>query len=327
MAASRAPTPSGRTAGTRSRTCVARRDPKGNKNGGTEIGNSGIWIGDYTTEPENGGLGVFAHEFGHDLGLPDLYDTAGGDNGTGFWTVMSAGSWLNRGGDSIGTLPDYMDPWSKLFLGWLDYRVVMYGQAQNLKLGSAAGGTGKPQAIIVTLPDKDGKANYYIAENRTYSGYDEGLQTGPYVFGWSDTRPKWVKRFPYQNGLLVWYVDTSYGDNNTSSHPGGGLDLPVDARPTAIKFSDGTLLGNRRQPFDATFGQESTDAVKFYRLGEAVKVPSSKAIPVFDDSEAKRYWDKDNPWNSVIVAGSGTRIEVAHTSALGDQMTVKVSFN
>ena len=72
------------------------------------LGNSGIWIGDYTTEPENGGLGVFAHEFGHDLGLPDLYDTAGGDNGTGFWTLMSGGSWLNEGKDSIGTKPGYM---------------------------------------------------------------------------------------------------------------------------------------------------------------------------------------------------------------------------
>ena len=33
---------------------------------------TGIWVGDYTIQPENGGLGVFAHEFGHDLGLPDL---------------------------------------------------------------------------------------------------------------------------------------------------------------------------------------------------------------------------------------------------------------
>ncbi|MER6693333.1 immune inhibitor A domain-containing protein, partial [Streptomyces minutiscleroticus] len=30
----------------------------------------GIWVGDYTIQPENGGLGVFAHEYGHDLGLP-----------------------------------------------------------------------------------------------------------------------------------------------------------------------------------------------------------------------------------------------------------------
>jgi M6 family metalloprotease-like protein len=301
--------------------------PKGNKNGGTEIGKSGIWIGDYTTEPENGGLGVFAHEFGHDLGLPDLYDTAGGDNGTGFWTVMSAGSWMNHGGDSIGTTPDYMDPWSKLFLGWLDYRVVLYGHDQELKLGPAAGGSGHPQAIIVTLPDKDGHQNYYIAENRTYTGYDATLKNGPYLFGWTDTRPKWVERFPYQNGLLVWYIDESYGDNNTISHPGHGLDLPVDARPTAIKFPDGTLLGNRRQPFDATFGQERTDAVTFHRLGVPVKVPSHKAISVFDDSRPKAYWAKDNPMNSVIVAGTGTRIEVANTSILGDKMLVKISFN
>ena len=110
------------------------------------IGKSGIWIGDYTTEPENGGLGVFAHEFGHDLGLPDLYDTGtGGDNGTGFWTLMSGGSWMNHGGNSIGTTPDYMDPWSKLFVGWLDYEVVLIqGTMAQVKLGPAAGGSGTP---------------------------------------------------------------------------------------------------------------------------------------------------------------------------------------
>ncbi|MFC7481545.1 immune inhibitor A domain-containing protein [Luedemannella flava] len=77
--------------------------PEGNLYGGAPIGDTGIWVGDYTTEPENGGLGVFAHEYGHDLGLPDLYDTAGGDNGTAFWTLMSGGSWLNHGKQDIGS--------------------------------------------------------------------------------------------------------------------------------------------------------------------------------------------------------------------------------
>ena len=40
---------------------------------GVRIGGSNYWVGDYTIEPENGGVGVFAHEFAHDLGLPDLY--------------------------------------------------------------------------------------------------------------------------------------------------------------------------------------------------------------------------------------------------------------
>ena len=114
---------------------AGKTGPTGNLLGGVPLGNSGIWIGDYTTEPENGGLGVFAHEFGHDLGLPDLYDTAGGDNGTGFWTLMSGGSWLNHGTDSIGTTPGYMGA-----------------------VGEAAARLARLQGGAPTAPDADGQA-------------------------------------------------------------------------------------------------------------------------------------------------------------------------
>ena len=116
---------------------IGSTGPANFKGGGVQIGNSGIWVGDYTTEPENGGLGVFTHEFGHDLGLADYYDTAGGDNSTAFWTLMSSGSWLNTGGDSIGTKPGYMGPHEKLLLGWLDYALVKYGQNRNVRVGPA----------------------------------------------------------------------------------------------------------------------------------------------------------------------------------------------
>ncbi|MEJ2487570.1 MAG: immune inhibitor A, partial [Anaerolineales bacterium] len=42
--------------------------------GGIQIGDSDFWLNKYIINPENGGVGVFAHEYGHDLGLPDLYD-------------------------------------------------------------------------------------------------------------------------------------------------------------------------------------------------------------------------------------------------------------
>lgn len=455
--------------------------PEQNKLGGVPLGSSGIWIGDYTTEPENGGLGVFSHEFGHDLGLPDLYDTAGGDNGTGFWTLMSGGSWMNHGTDSIGTTPGYMGAWEKLQLGWLDYQTVDFGEKSTVKLGPADLATkNSSQAVLVNLPDKtittdyntphsgstewwsgsasnmsstltrsvdltsastaavtawlqndteadydylygevssdngstwtqvgtpvsgsfdwtqttwdlssfagkavqfrfryssDGGVNeagsflddiavvvngapvftddvesgdngwtasggfsrmggsttvtashYYLAENRVYSGYDETLRTGPYNFGWSTTKPSWVERFPYQNGLLVWYVDGAYADNNTSGHPGHGQVLPVDARPTPVVFPDGVKLGNRRQPFDATFGQEATDAVTFHRKGVAQTVPSQPAIPVFDDSDVDRYWSSANPWSSTKVAGTGTSMTVKKTRDGGNELEVKVDF-
>ncbi|XVU28634.1 immune inhibitor A domain-containing protein [Actinoplanes sp. CA-054009] len=281
--------------------------PAGNLAGGVQIGDTGIWIGDYTTEPENGGLGVFAHEYGHDLGLPDLYDTAGGDNGTGFWTLMSAGSWLGRGAPTIGSTPGYMGAWEKIFLGWSNFVTVKPGKSQYVTLGTAANGESKlPQAVVVPLAD----GSYYAAEYRTYTGYDETLKLGPYNWGWADTKPDWAERFPYQDGLLVWYVNPAAGNNNTSRHPGVGLSLPVDARPKPVVFPDGVLLGNRRQPFDATFGLQSTDPVTFHRNGAAASVPRQKAMPVFDDSDPLRYYDSTNPQGSVKVAGAGVKLEV-----------------
>ena len=86
---------------------------------------TGVWVGDYTIQPENGGLGVFAHEFGHDLGLPDLYDTSGNtggaENNTAFWTLMSSGSNIGDGSpDGIGDAPTDMGAWELFQLGWLD---------------------------------------------------------------------------------------------------------------------------------------------------------------------------------------------------------------
>lgn len=129
--------------------------PAGNKAGGAQVGDTGIWVGDYTAQPENGGLGVFAHEYAHDLGLPDLYDTSGGgENSVGFWSLMSAGSWLGTGKGEIGNLPGDMTSWDKLQLGWLDYDKAKAGKTSLHKLGVSEYNTKNPQALVVELPKK-----------------------------------------------------------------------------------------------------------------------------------------------------------------------------
>ncbi|MDR3083278.1 MAG: immune inhibitor A [Streptomyces sp.] len=135
-------------------TEVGSTGPGENKAGGTEIGDTGVWVGDYTMQPENGGLGVFAHEYGHDLGLPDNYDTAGGENSTAFWDLMSSGSWLGRGENAIGDLPGDMTAWDKLQLGWLNYETAKAATPSRHKLGVAEYNTADPQAVLVELPDK-----------------------------------------------------------------------------------------------------------------------------------------------------------------------------
>ena len=127
--------------------------------GGLRIGNTNYWIGDYTIEPENGGVGVFAHEFAHDLGIPDLYDTAGGaaENSTAFWTLMSQGSYGSSGRpeDGIGTKPTHMGNWEKFQLGWLNYEVADPADKKSEhKLGPAEFNTKQAQGVFVLLPNK-----------------------------------------------------------------------------------------------------------------------------------------------------------------------------
>jgi immune inhibitor A len=465
--------------------------PAGNLAGGVQIGDTGLWIRDYTTEPENGGLGVFTHEYGHDLGLPDYYDTAGGDNGVGFWSLMSSGSWLSHGTDDIGSTPGYFDPYSKLFLGWLNYSTVEYGKGSTqVTLGPAGDSDGpKAQAVVVNLPSQtqttsyntpfagsyewwggsaddlntsltrtldltgstsasitakaqwdieedydylyaevstDGGATwhalrnslidagedgvdgstsgnwvdltydlsayagqsvkfryryatdggvhlagpfldnisltkngtvawtddaetlaaewavkgftrmtgsvtatyprFYIAENRTYFGYDDTLRTGGYNFGWGNTRPDFVERYSNQPGLLVWYVNYAYGDNNTSQHPGYGLNLPVDVRPDKINVGGQGVISNRRNGYDATFSLYAKPAQTFHRNGVAVTVPALDPNPIFSDNGIGKYWTSGNGQNSVKVAGTGTSIEILQqgTTPTSD-MVVKVT--
>jgi immune inhibitor A len=136
-------------------TDAGKTGPAGDKAGGTQIGDTGIWIGDYTLQPENGGLGVFAHEYGHDLGLPDEYDTTGaGESSVAYWSLMSDGSWLGTGKNAIGDLPDDLSAWDKLQLGWLNYGTAEAAKKSVTKLGVAAYNTRDKQALIVRLPDK-----------------------------------------------------------------------------------------------------------------------------------------------------------------------------
>ena len=127
--------------------------------GGLRIGDSDYWIGDYTVEPEDGGVGVFAHEFAHDLNLPDLYDTSGNtggaENSTGFWTLMSSGSnnGTGRPEDGIGGHPVHMGNWEKFQLGWLNYEVAVAGAPSSHRLGPASHNTKQAQGVFVVLPD------------------------------------------------------------------------------------------------------------------------------------------------------------------------------
>jgi immune inhibitor A len=461
---------------------------------------TGVWVGDYTIQPENGGLGVFAHEYAHDLGLPDLYDTSGNtggaENSTAFWTLMSSGANIGRPADvGIGNNPVDMGAWEKFQLGWLDYAVARPDRRYTQRLNPLSLNGKRPQALFVLLPQKlvqetlgapcdvcgerfyysgagdeinntmtreiagggeltakvrydieegydyafveasddggqtwepldtdlkytgeDGSGdnlggfgisgttdgqwvnltadvpadsdairfryttdtavttpgfqvdnimlngapigtaetgpegwvfdgfktttgadlipyfNAYVVENRQYVNYDTSLSSA-YNFGFLGERDDWVEFYPYQDGMLVNYWDSSQADNNVGDHPGEGLLLPVDAHPTFHHTPDGALARPRILSYDSTFGLEDTDPLRLHYLGDPYRIPSQNNVPVFDDR--RNYWygfdehGDEHPgryqpgWYSVKVPDSGTRLQVTDVADNG-VMTVRL---
>jgi immune inhibitor A len=150
--------------------------------GGVQIGESSFWLNKYTIQPENGGVGVFAHEYAHDLGLPDLYDYTG-ENGTGFWTLMSSGSWLSQSDEDIGSQPNHLGAWEKFQLGWLNYEVAYAGEKSEHKLGPAETNTKQAQGLFVVLPPKavtEEIAAPYSGDQFYYSGAGNDLDNYMY---------------------------------------------------------------------------------------------------------------------------------------------------
>ena len=76
----------------------------------------------------------------------------------------------------------------------------------------------------------------YIGPDLLRVGFDGPLGKAPYNFG--GTGPRLGRAFPYEDGVLVWYWNTQYRNNNVGDHPGEGEILPVDAHPSIMHWSD-----------------------------------------------------------------------------------------
>ncbi|MDE1460777.1 immune inhibitor A domain-containing protein [Spartinivicinus poritis] len=119
---------------------------------------------DYTIQPIDAAAGVCAHEYGHDLGLPDEYDTryTGKGEPVSYWSVMSSGSWA---GLIPGTEPTGFSAWAKQFLqanmpmsNWLHGKKVdlddisVWGNAYYLDQANDKGSNN--DVVRINLPQK-----------------------------------------------------------------------------------------------------------------------------------------------------------------------------
>lgn len=114
----------------------------------------GVAAGPYILMPENTGISVLAHEFGHNLGADDLYSYAGGFTSAGFWTLMADA----RVGFPVGMVPAAIDPWHLDGWGWLHPTVITDPSREHIvTLGQASrfpGGEDVVRAAKIRLPDQ-----------------------------------------------------------------------------------------------------------------------------------------------------------------------------
>jgi len=133
-------------------------------------------------------IAVGAHETGHFLGLPDLYDTDDSSTGIGAWGVM-AYSW---GWDSTGEFPPSFSVWSKQKLGWIKPKNISQPGVYTLNDIET-----HDDAFIISSPYPEGE--YLLIENR---------------------QPKLCDRQIPLGGLLIWHIDSWAAGNNFEGYWG-----------------------------------------------------------------------------------------------------------
>jgi M6 family metalloprotease-like protein len=148
-------------------------------------------------------IGIIAHEFGHDLQWPDLYDTSfiSDSAGIGNWGLMGTGMWNRNTVGSLypGEAPANPTAWSRWYQGWITPTQIT-ASTLNVAIPPVGEGSGtvlllrdNPNGVDWIFERQSGVGEYFLIENRQKIGYDLGLPG---------------------DGLLIWHIDESVVYNN-----------------------------------------------------------------------------------------------------------------
>lgn len=217
---------------------------------GIKVTNSIIRDGTILPETESqmgfdiGLLGTAALMFGHQIGLPNLYDTDTGHPGIGVFGLMDQGS-----SNFSGLLPAQPCAWSKVFLGWEQPVVVTAGTWQV----AAALAEGENKIYKVPINSSE----YFLIENRqrhvltdrnTTVGYDvNGVRiefkadgsfdppAGQKTIGVIVTVDEYDFGLP-GSGILIWHIDENVIE---AKYHENRVNTDMDHRGVDLEEADG----------------------------------------------------------------------------------------
>jgi M6 family metalloprotease-like protein/uncharacterized repeat protein (TIGR02543 family) len=135
-------------------------------------------------------IGTVAHETGHGLGLPDLYDTQGPTEGIGDWGLMGAGNYTSA------LSPSRMEAWSLNELGWVTVAPLTAGGSYSVDAAPVS-----DTAFYLRPRGSNPRGEYFLLENRQRSESDTAM-----------IRVRCQRSSAPSNcpgGLLIWHVDST----------------------------------------------------------------------------------------------------------------------
>lgn len=217
------------------------------------------------------GIGTFCHEFGHVMGLPDLYSTdyGGAERLTpDSYDVMDRGSYNNDG----RTPPSY-SAFERNAMGWIDLQVIDGPDAITLENINDSN-----TACIIPTGDKN---EFFLLENRQLTGWDSHIPG---------------------HGMLIWHIDfdLSVWKNNTVNNDVNHQYVDIVEAGGRANSSNAAVL--KSYPFPGTsrnteFTDDSTPAMRTW-AGAGLGLPITEIVEadgVISFNVAGGYVDLDVP--------------------------------
>ncbi len=272
----------------------------------------GVSMDAYTVQPErfsNGKLitiGVFCHEYGHILGMPDLYDTDYSTAGLGMFCLMAAGSWARANeSDQPGSSPVHPCVWNKYLVGWTKPESLEPGQTDSISSAPipAAAMSAASYRILNNPAGPDwqfgrpGRGEYFLVENRQQLGFDAGLPG---------------------SGLLILHVDESRLSNDDEHCPLVGILRADHSSGFALPRDDLGSDAHLWKSSDSGVHARSVPTTAFYDgvpTGVAIHRISNTALTMTADLRIEplflgQVYSFPNP---VVVRGLSARATVVYT--------------
>jgi M6 family metalloprotease-like protein len=163
--------------------------------------------------------GVWCLEFGHNLGLPDLYNTSSHKTILGPWELMDKGSF---NGNPPGSSPAHMSAWDKIKLGFISGHMLATAYPTvnaTFTVDPTEVASTNVHAIKIWLTIAANSSQYYLVEVRTKTGYDSALPAEGVLITYVDeTLPigpvRVMDAHPNQPDLegAVWNVGQTFTD-------------------------------------------------------------------------------------------------------------------